>query len=258
VRIVAVLVAAAFGAVATVFGPPHQLPVPLPARTLTVPILMYHRVGRLPLVNDRYPELTVQPSVFAAQMRWLFRQGFHAISEQELFDGLEWGTPLPRRPVLLTFDDGYRDVLWNAEPVLHRLHMPATAFVITDRISGHDPSFLTWNTLRDLERDGFTIGSHTVHHRNLTMLSPAEAWLELTQSRETLQRHLGVPVDWFSYPVGAEDSTVVQLVRRAGYLLAVTEQPGFVQSAREPFLLHREEVRRGDGLAGFEALLRKA
>jgi peptidoglycan/xylan/chitin deacetylase (PgdA/CDA1 family) len=245
-----------FGAVVATPTPPPRLPVPLPARTLTVPILMYHRVGRLPRFGDRYPGLTVQPRVFAKQMEWLVRHKFHAIGEQQLFNTLEWGRPvLPARPVLITFDDGYRDVLWHAEPILHRLHMPATAFVITDRISGHDPSFLTWGNLRDLERHGFAIGSHTVHHFNLTTLSPAEAWHELTASREILQKHLGAPVYWFAYPVGAEDPAVTRLVRRAGYLLAATEHPGFIQSAREPFLLHRVEISRSDGLAGFTALL---
>jgi peptidoglycan/xylan/chitin deacetylase (PgdA/CDA1 family) len=259
VRVVAGLVAVVLGAVAGISGPPDRLPVPLPARTLTVPILMYHRVGRLPRFGDRYPGLTVQPRIFAKQMEWLVRHHFHAIREQQLFAALEWGRPvLPSRPVLITFDDGYRDVLWHAEPILHRLHMPATAFVITGRISGRDPSFLTWNNLRDLERRGFAIGSHTVHHFNLTTLSPQEAWLELTKSRETLRRHLGVPIEWFSYPVGAEDPAVARLVRRAGYLLAVTERPGFTQSAREPFLLHRDEISRSDGLAGFTALLRRA
>jgi peptidoglycan/xylan/chitin deacetylase (PgdA/CDA1 family) len=259
VRVVAVQVAAAFGVAAALFGPPDRLPVPLPARTLRVPILMYHRVGRLPRFGDRYPGLTVQPRIFAEQMEWLAEHDFHAISAQQLFDALEWGRPvLPSRPVLITFDDGYRDVLWNAEPILHRLHMPAIAFVITDRISGHDPSFLTWNNLRDLERDGFTIGSHTVHHFNLTTLSPAQVWLELRRSRQTLQEHLRVPVAWLSYPVGAQNPAVVRLVRRAGYLLAVTEQPGFAQSAREPFLLHRDEIGRSAGVAGLASLLRRA
>jgi len=260
VRTVGLLVATAFGSFAALLAPPNRLPARLPERTLRVPILMYHRVGRLPTRPGLYGVgLTVQPRVFAAQMEWLVRHGFHAISMQQLFDALEWGRPaLPPRPVLITFDDGYTDVLWNAEPVLHRLHMPATAFVITDRIGGPDHSFLSWPQLRDLEADGFTIGSHTVHHLDLTRLSPAQAWLELSQSRRTLQRHLGVPVDWFAYPAGAEDPAVVRLVRRAGYLLAVTTQPGFVQSARQPFLLHRDEIGRSAGLAGFAALLHSA
>lgn len=255
-RAVATLIAAACTAVASPFATPNRLPDPLPSRRLNVPILMYHRIGRLPTVPGPFgASLTVQPKVFTAQIEWLARHGFHVISEQRLFDALEWGTPLPRRPVLITFDDGYRDVLYYAAPVLHRLHMPATAFVITDRVGGSDHSFLNWAQLRVLERDGFTIGSHTVHHRDLTTLAPARAWLELNQSRKTLQRHLGVPVDWFAYPAGAQNPSVVRLVRRAGYLLAVTTQPGFAQSAREPFLLLRDKISRSMGVAGFAALL---
>ena len=72
---------------------------------------------------------------------------------------------MPAEPVMITFDDGYRDVLWHAAPVLHRLHMPATEYVITGRVSNGDPSFLTWPQLGRLEKLGVTIGSHTVTHR---------------------------------------------------------------------------------------------
>lgn len=254
--LLSLLVAVAWTAVTVATGPPLRDPLSVPARTLDVPILMYHRIGPLPQVSGPYSAgLTVRPRVFAAQMRWLHAHGFHAISQRQLFGALEWGRPLPSRPVLITFDDGYRDVLFNAAPVLRRLHMPATAYVITGRVSGPDPSFLTWRDLRDLEQDGFTIGSHTVHHLDLTTLSAAQAWLELKQSRQTLQKHLGVDVPWFAYPAGAEDAAVVRLARQAGYLLAVTTQPGAAQSASEPLLLHRYEVLRGEGVAGLASLL---
>ena len=217
---------------------------------------MYHLVGRLPSdPTSTETRLTVQPSVFAAQMGWLVRHRFHAITPQQLFDALERRTPLPSRPVLITFDDGYRDVLYNAAPVLRRLGLPATAFIITDRVSGPDPSFLTWLQLRVLERDGFTIGSHTVHHLRLTEVPPAQATHELTRSRTTLEHHLGHPVVWFAYPDGAANGAVAELVHRAGYLLAFTTHTGSTQYAREPLLLHRYEIPRSDGLAGFVALL---
>jgi peptidoglycan/xylan/chitin deacetylase (PgdA/CDA1 family) len=258
-RTVALLLVAASATASVTLGPPLRLPRHPPARVLDVPILMYHRVGPLPSVRGPFSAaLTVQPGVFAAQMTWLARHGFHAIRPRRLFDALEWGSRLPRRPVLITFDDGYTDVLWHAEPVLHRLDWPATAFVITDRVGGTDPSFLDWRDLRDLERDGFTIGSHTVHHLDLTALSSAEAWLELSQSRDDLVDHLHKPVDWFAYPAGRENRSVVRLVRKAGYLLAMTTRLGFRQSAREPFLLRRDEIMRSDGLAGFAALLHSA
>jgi peptidoglycan/xylan/chitin deacetylase (PgdA/CDA1 family) len=259
VRNLALLVASALAAIGTALGvAPLRFPRHLPRRVLNVPILLYHRVGPLPTVRDPFPGLTVQPRMFVAQMEWLARNGFHAISPRQLFDALEWGRPLPRRPVLITFDDGYSDVLWHAEPILHRLHWPAVAFVITDRVGGPDPSFLDWAGLRDLERDGFTIGSHTVHHVGLPSVSPARAWLELSRSRDVLREHLHAPVAWLAYPRGAEDPAVVRLARKAGYLLAFTERPGFAQSAREPLLLRRDEIVRGDRLAGFAALLHSA
>jgi peptidoglycan/xylan/chitin deacetylase (PgdA/CDA1 family) len=239
-------------------GPPQTLalPKPLPHRVLEVPILMYHRVG---VVNAGEPpitqRLTVAPSVFAAQLEWLQAEGFHAITQQQLFAALERGAPLPHRPILITFDDGYRDVLWNAAPLLRRLHMPATAYVITGRISGPDPSFLTWPELLRLQRRGFDIGSHTVHHVELTLVPPTTAFAELEASRRTLERHLGHPVQWFAYPAGAFDAAVVRLVARAGYVLAVTTKPGDAQSATAPLTLHRYEILGSTGVAGLQALL---
>ncbi|MGD0714825.1 MAG: polysaccharide deacetylase family protein [Gaiellaceae bacterium] len=233
-----------------------ELPMPLPRRRLVVPILMYHRVGPFsrsePAITDA---LTVSTSVFSAQMRWLRRAGFHAITQEELFAALEHGHRLPVRPVLVTFDDGYRDVLWNAAPVLVRLHMPATAYVITGRISGADASFLTWPELRLLEARGFDIGSHTVDHLELTLLTPARALYELRASRLALEGHLGHPVQWFSYPAGREDAQVRRLVRRAGYVLAVTTLPGDRQRADEPLALHRDEILDTTGVRGLAALL---
>ena len=216
---------------------------------------MYHRIGPEPRGPSITRRLTVPQAVFGAQMRWLHAAGFHAITQRQLFAALEYGAPLPRRPVLITFDDGYRDVLWNAAPILHSLRMPATAYVITGRVSGPDSSFLTWAELRALERDGFAIGSHTVHHLELTDVPPPLALAELAASRRQLERHLGRPVPWLAYPGGRENRTVVALARRAGYLLAVTTRPGDTQSARLPLELHRDEVLDTTGVRGLAALL---
>jgi peptidoglycan/xylan/chitin deacetylase (PgdA/CDA1 family) len=233
-----------------------RLPSPLPARTIDLPVLMYHRIGpvlpTLPAITQR---LTVDPSDFEAQMEWLKAHRFHAVTPLLAFEALEYGTPLPSKPILITFDDGYRDVLWHAAPVLHRLHMPAVEFVITDRISGSDPSFLTWPQLARLEHFGVAIGSHTVTHPDLTSLSSTQAWAELTDSRRTIEQHLGHPVQWFAYPAGREDPEVVSLALKAGYVLAVTTDPGAAQSARQPLLLHRYEVLDTTGVSGVASLV---
>jgi peptidoglycan/xylan/chitin deacetylase (PgdA/CDA1 family) len=228
----------------------------LPRRVLTIPILMYHRIDvlrrSLPLMTRA---LTVTPDEFARQMRWLKAHGFHAVSQLQVFAALERGASLPPHPVMITFDDGYRDVLTNAAPVLVRLDMPATAYVITGRISGSDPSFLTWSELARLERDGVAVGSHTVHHLELTALTDTVALHELVASRKALERRLGHPVQWFAYPAGAENAHVAYLVRRAGYVLAVTTHPGTLQDAAFPLQLKRDEILDTTGLAGLAALV---
>jgi peptidoglycan/xylan/chitin deacetylase (PgdA/CDA1 family) len=231
------------------------LPRHLPDRTLRVPILMYHRIGASPVGSDLTADLTVSPPVFAAQMRWLHRAGFHAVTQRQLFAALEHGARLPPRPLLITFDDGYRDVLWNAAPVLRRLHMPATVYAITGRIDGGDPSFLSWPELRRLVGLGFDVGSHTVHHVELTAVPPGTAVSELAASKAVLERRLGEPVQWLSYPAGKVDAEVERLARRDGYVLAVTTRPGDRQSGRRPLLLGRFEILDTTGVSGLEALL---
>jgi peptidoglycan/xylan/chitin deacetylase (PgdA/CDA1 family) len=217
---------------------------------------MYHRVApALPAGPDITRRLTVTSADFAAQMEWLKRHGWHAVTQRQVFDALERGARLPRKPIAITFDDGYRDVLWNASPVLSRLRMPATEYVITDRISGADISFLTWPELRRLEHAGIAIGSHTVTHRDLTTLSSADALAELSDSRRVLERRLGHPVQWLAYPAGAENASVVALARQAGYVLAVTTSPGSVQSAADPLELHRYEVLDTTGVGGLASML---
>jgi peptidoglycan/xylan/chitin deacetylase (PgdA/CDA1 family) len=233
-----------------------SLPRVLPRRTVWLPILMYHRIGPL---NASLPAitraLTVTPQGFSAQMHWLVAHGFHVVTQLQAFDALEKRDPLPPRPLMITFDDGYRDVLWNAAPVLKRLRLPATAYVITGRVSGPDSSFLTWTELSTLEANGVTIGSHTVHHLEIPFLSTREALDELEQSRRALERHLRHFVQWFAYPAGAANARAARLVRQAGYVLAVTTQPGAMQNASAPLELHRYEILDTTGVGGLRALL---
>jgi peptidoglycan/xylan/chitin deacetylase (PgdA/CDA1 family) len=234
-----------------------QLPADLPARKLELPILTYHRIDRpAPREPAMERRLTVAPADFAAQMRWLAAHGYHGVTERQVYDAVAHGRELPPRPVLVTFDDGYRDVLTYAVPVLERLHFPATAFVITNRTGdGAGGPWLTWADLHRMERLGLDVGSHTVSHRNLTALPPAAARDELVRSRRALELHLGHPVQWFAYPFGGVDGPVAALTRQAGYVLAVTTRPGRVQDGSRPLELHRDEVLDTTGVAGVAALV---
>ena len=233
-----------------------RLPRVLARATIDLPILMYHRIGPLsPSLPVITRALTVPPAAFAQQMDWLVRHGYHAISQRQAFAALEQGAPLPPKPIMITFDDGYRDVLWNAAPVLYRLRLPATAYVITGRISGSDISFLTWDELRMLEARGVAIGSHTVDHTELPFVTARRALWELRRSRRQLEQRLHHPVQWFAYPAGAETTRTAQLVRQAGYVLAMTTQPGDAQPASAPLALHRLEVLSSTSLPAFARLV---
>jgi peptidoglycan/xylan/chitin deacetylase (PgdA/CDA1 family) len=146
-------------------------------------------------------------------------------------------------------------VFANAAPVLQRLGLRATAYVISDRISNGDPSFLTWGRLRALEARGLEIGSHTATHADLTALGSVQVLSELVRSRRRLEEKLGHPVRWLAYPFGAHNPRVVQLARRAGYALAVTTVPGAWHDSRRPLELRRLRVLDSTGVAGLAAML---
>jgi peptidoglycan/xylan/chitin deacetylase (PgdA/CDA1 family) len=233
-----------------------HLPARLPQRQITVPILMYHRINvSTPATPPMERRLTVHPGDFARQMRWLKRQGYRTVTQRQLFVALLRGKPLGRRPIMITFDDGYRDAFYRAAPVLSRFGMRATAYVVTGRIVDGDRQFLSWGLIRGLERRGVEIGSHTVFHRDLTQLSDREALRELVRSRRALERGLCHPVPWLAYPFGAYDTRVERLAQRAGYVLAVTTQPGALQSANRPLALRRIRVLDSTGVRGLAALL---
>jgi peptidoglycan/xylan/chitin deacetylase (PgdA/CDA1 family) len=241
---------------ATPVAPRLELPARLHSRSLRVPILMYHRIApahaSLPAITRR---LTVDPAEFERQMEWLVAHGFQAITQRELFYGLMHGRTLPRRPVIITFDDGYRNVLTHAAPVLDRLRMPAIAYVISGRLTGAGPAFLTCRDVRRLERLGVEIGAHTVSHRDLRALSDADLQHELVASRRALERCVAHPVQWLAYPYGGFDDRVVEQARRAGYVLAVTTVGGTDQRAARPHELRRFGVLDSTGVAGLAGLL---
>lgn len=229
------------------------------ARAIAVPILMYHRIDYLrPTLPEITRRLTVDPNDFARQMRWLRAHGFHTLTQSELLAGLLHRVALPSKPILVTFDDGYRDVLGKASPVMQRLGLRGTEYVITGRLHGPDPSFLTVPQLRVLEQRGIEIGSHTVTHADLPALGNAAALRELRASKLTLERAVGHPVPWFAYPYGAYDARIAALVHRAGYQLAVTTQAGTCQASDRVLELKRLEVSDTTGVAGLAAMLRSA
>ena len=148
---------------------------------------------------------------------------------------------MPERPVVISFDDGYRSHSTAAAPVLRTLGWPG---VLNLEINNVGPGGISLGRLRGLVRDGWEIGSHTVHHPNLTTLGPVALRTELVRSRAWIHRRLGVDAAFFCYPAGRFDAAVVAAVRAAGYHGATTELPG-PATAREDRTGCRGSARRG-------------
>ena len=223
-------------------------------RSLAVPILMYHVIDSPP-ASSPYPGLFVKDKDFIAQLRYLVGHGYQAVSLQRLYEFWHGRASLPRHPLVLSFDDGYRPDFSVVAPLLKELHWPAVLnLIVRNTRPGHDmrPPYV-----RALIAAGWEIDSHTVHHLDLTTLSPGQLRYELVVSRRELRRLFGVPVNFFCYPAGAYDPAVVAATRAAGYLAATTTNPGLA-SPSQPYALARIRVAGGESLAEFAAALRDA
>jgi peptidoglycan/xylan/chitin deacetylase (PgdA/CDA1 family) len=226
-------------------------PPPPPAGpSVNVPILLYHYIRGNPRAGDREGfRLSVTPDNFARQMALLNADGVHTVSLDDVMRALHGGPPLPRHPVVLTFDDGHDDLAFRAVPVLQSYGFTATAFVVPGFLGRS--SYLSVAQLQTVVSAGLTIGAHTMHHVDLAAVAPSVAMDEISRSRSVLRQLTGQPVDDFAYPYGIFTGRVITMVRQAGFRDAATTEPGTRQYASQPYLLRRVEVSGYDTLSSF-------
>jgi peptidoglycan/xylan/chitin deacetylase (PgdA/CDA1 family) len=217
-------------------------------------VLMYHKV------NDRPGNsVTVPSALFAEQMSRLGELGYTVVPLDTVLEHYASGAAIPERSVLITFDDGYRDTLENALPILRQHGYPAVMFVPIgylgdtrplpheERLAAHglvNPT-LDWGELAELEAGGIRIESHGISHRPLSELAIDEAAREITLSKLRLEERLGRPVRAFAYAKGAEahyEPVHVILLRQAGYELAFTSVSGANTPSTDPMRLRRYNV----------------
>ncbi|HKG04110.1 MAG TPA: polysaccharide deacetylase family protein [Conexibacter sp.] len=225
----------------SVAGPARDMGDPGPPRP--VPILMYHVVSD-PLPDSPYPDLYVPRAEFQDQMQALKDTGYTAITLQEAWDSWRAGGPLPAKPVVVSFDDGYHSHLANALPVLRALGWPGVLNLELQNI--RSDYGLTAPQVRQLIAAGWELDSHTINHPDLTTVDAATLRHEVADSRAELKRRFGVPVNFFCYPAGRYDDAAIAAVREAGYLAATTTEPGLAQpDEADRFTLHRVRVNNG-------------
>ncbi|MCX7781672.1 MAG: polysaccharide deacetylase family protein [Negativicutes bacterium] len=202
-----------------------------------VPVLMYHSVG-----PERNNDAVISKERFAEHMAFLRQENFQPISLDELHAYLTEKKPLPLKPVVLTFDDGYPDTYEVVYPLLKQYGFKSTLFMITDQIGKR----LTPEQLKEMKAGGMEIAPHTHTHRELTGLSPREQAEEIMKSKEILDRILGQDSRHFCYPNGSYNAETLRLLKEAGFKTAVTINPGWTKPGDNVLALNR--VWMGNGV----------
>mgnify|MGYP001404117836 CR=1 FL=1 len=218
-------------------------------------ILLYHAVDDL-AADPVLSPFGVPAARFGAQLRALRRSGRRFVSLQTLLDGLEGRAPLPRRSVLVTFDDAYVSVLESGVPELRRAGAPAVVFAVAGQLGGTNAwdnqrgtltlPLLDADGLHRLTDAGIEIGSHALSHRRLTEIDAAAVDEELVTSADLLER-AGLPRPRsLAYPHGEVDAHVARAAREAGYAAAFTIEAGVADARTPRMLLPRVVIYAGD------------
>lgn len=222
-----------------------------------VPVLMYHSVSDAPVASTK--ALSIRPATFAAQLRYLRHQGFTGLTFGELCQRRRTRQPLPARPIVLTFDDGYADLIEEALPIMIEEGFSATLFVTTGWLhgaarhaAGRPPGrMLSWGQVAELSSAGVEIAAHSHSHPQLDQISEPRLRNELASSQRLLEDRLGQPVCSLAYPYGHSNKRVRAVAREIGYLQAAVVKNAIAASACDPFGVPRLTIRRSTSLAVF-------
>ena len=212
-----------------------------------VPILMYHSVDKE--CSDAYRRWTMSPANFGRQMKLLAENEYRPVSVSELVGQLNAGGTIPPKTVAITFDDGLRDFLTGAMPVLQHYRFPATLYVVSGCVGATgrwlaplgegSRAMLNWEELRSLALDGIEIGAHTHSHPQLDLLRADTAFAEIRNSKTELERGLGQCVQSFAYPHGYASFVTRRLVQEAGFTSACRVRHALSSTSENFFAMSR-------------------
>ena len=219
---------------------------------MPIPVLMYHQIDVTPPRGTRLRGLTVHPSSFRRQMVWMNRLGYRGLGMSDLMPyllGERHGKVFG-----ITFDDGYRNVLTNALPVLTDLGFTSTNYFVANHFGEGNfwdvdkgiphSALMTLDEARAWIAGGQEVGSHTLDHARLPAIDADVAREQIVRSRAVLQDALGVPVTAFCYPYGDFNESHARMVREAGYTNATTTGRGLAGPGDDLFLLPRVGIWR--------------
>lgn len=211
-------------------------------KSIHVPILIYHSVsphhpGESPVVKY----YNVDPKIFEKQLIYLRDGGYNVISMSDLANALYGRETLPPKPVIITFDDGWKSQYIYAFPLLKKYHDTALFYIYTN-VTDHE-RFMTWEDIKKMDEEGMTIGGHTRSHPYLTDIkNRAQLQDEIMVGKKILEEHLGKTVDHFAYPFGHYSSDAISVVKEAGYKSARSTYVGTHHTLDDLYTLKGGEV----------------
>ena len=233
---------------------PPPTPAPTPGGAITLPILYQHQVAPFPATwpamtaaqRKTFLETDTLPWALEAQLDWLAARGYTTILPGDLAAWFDAGTPLPPRPVMLTFDDGFPDWVTTVLPLLRARGMTAEFYVTIDAVKD---GRLPWDRVRELAAAGMGIGGHDVHHIQLASVGSATAPVsaatmayEVSEARRLIAEQLGAPPDSMAFVGGGWNSTLVATVRAAGYTSARALTRGVTQAPKDRWTLRVSRI----------------
>jgi peptidoglycan/xylan/chitin deacetylase (PgdA/CDA1 family) len=225
-------------------------------RAIRVPILMYHYVSELPeLADEVRVNLTVSPDTFRAHMEYLFYEGYTTISLYQLYDALLQGTPLPPKPIVLTFDDGYVDHYTTVYPILREYGFTGTFFIITGPVDNANENYLSWSQVTEMARNGMSMESHTRDHPELIGRDYDFLVYQLLGAQESLAAYTGLTPHMFAYPVGRYDDATLAVLRSMSTWIAVTTENGLIHYSDQLLEMPRLRISNGTGVGELAGIL---
>jgi peptidoglycan/xylan/chitin deacetylase (PgdA/CDA1 family) len=229
----------------------HRAVVAYGRTELELPILMYHYIRTPPSPRRDLVgyNLSTSPTVFAQQMDWLGTHSYHPITFNDVRLYWQRVQPLPSKPVIITLDDGYRDLYTTAFPILVSHGFTAVAYIVSGFVGLN--GYVSRDQIMQMDQYGFEIAAHTVNHANLAKASDPWLTYQLVESKRWLEKLVGHPVLDMAYPSGKYNQQTVLAVARAGYYSATTEQYGIWHTQNDRYVWTRVRVGGGEPMNMF-------
>ena len=218
-------------------------------KDIKIPILMYHSIS-----YEKENILRLPKERFREQMKYLKDNNYTTLTLDELYSYMKTGKCLPSKPIVITFDDGYKDNYTNAYPILKEFKLKATVFVITNTID-HEKNYLTSAEIKLMDSNNLRIESHTSSHEHLDTTSYIDNINTMKNSKGKLEKILNRKIDYIAYPYGGYTSNTIEAAKQSGYKLAFSTKFGIIDKNDNIYSLGRIFVNSNFTLEQFKAKL---